>query len=203
MKRALEGGQKTVSFVLPGFRSFREGLKRSTNITTDVGPPSQYLPAVMGVAFEQLVVADLLAPGTMDTSQITFPEEVGPFVSGAATTAEVAAKPEQAFNVIPATVAAKKVAAWTKISTELAQDSPAAVSYINNRLGFAVQKAEDLQILRGDGLGSNMHGIHNTPGIQVQAKGGDIAPWTQFRKAIAAVEVKIRLHLFGHRSAPN
>ena len=142
----------------------------------------------MGVAYEVLVVADLLAPGTMDTSQITFPKEVGPFVSGAATTAEVAEKPQQAFNVVPATVAAKKFAAWTKISTELAQDSPAAVSYINNRLGFAVQKAEDLQILRGDGLGSNMQGIHNTAGIQVQPKGGDIAP-DAIRKAIAAVEV--------------
>jgi HK97 family phage major capsid protein len=167
-------------------RSIRE-LNRSTSVTTDVGTTIQFLPSVQGVAYEQLVVADLLAQGEMDTGAIAYPQEVS-FVSGATTVPETTNKPEQAFNVVAASAVARKIAAWTRLSTELLQDTPGAAAYLQNRLAFAVQKQEDKQILYGDGLGSNMLGIFSTPGIQTQARGASIAP-DVIRLAIAAVEV--------------
>lgn len=195
MRKMFEGGRKSVSFTIPGVRTFREALSRSTNVTADIGTTVQQLPSVQGVAYEILTVADLLADGAMNSGKIAYPREVS-FTSQATTVPEAATKPEQDFHLIPDEASAKKIAAWTKISDELLQDSPAAASYINNRLGFAVLKAEDLQILRGDGLGSNMRGIHNTPLLQVQAKGGDIAP-DAIRKAINLVDTNTDFYCTG------
>jgi HK97 family phage major capsid protein len=195
MRKTLEGGRKIVSFTLPGVRSFREALSRSTNVTGDIGTTIQQLPGVQGVAYEVLTVADLLDSGTMDSGQINYPRE-GSFTSEATTVTETAAKPSQDFDLVPDLAFAKKIAAFCKISTELLQDSPAAAAYINNRLGFAVLKAEDLQILRGDGLGSNMRGIHSTPGLGVQMKGADIAP-DAIRRAINLVETTTDFYCTG------
>jgi HK97 family phage major capsid protein len=184
-RKILEGGRKTVSFTIPGVRSFREALTR-INVTANVGTTVQQLPSVQGVAYEQLTVADLLAPGTTTSGKITYPRE-NSFSTDATTVPETGLKPEQAFDLVPDEASAKKIAAHTKISDELLQDSPAAADYINNRLGFAVLKQEDLQILRGDGLGSNMRGILSTPGVQTRPRGADTAP-DAIRKAINDVD---------------
>jgi HK97 family phage major capsid protein len=171
--RVREGGQKTVSIALKGLRSLREAQTRDITTTANVGVTVAQLPGVAGVAYERLTIADLIAPGTMDTGKVVYPQEVGPFVSNAGAVAEAARKPEQSFNVVPAEASAKKIAAWTKISDEMAQDSPAAVAYINRRLGFAVDKAEDKMLLYGDGLNANIKGIMSMSGVQTQAVGSD------------------------------
>lgn len=185
-RRMLEGGRKTVSFNIPNVRTFREALTRSTTLTGDVGTSIQVIPGVQGVAFERLTIADLLASGTTDSGTIIYPRE-NSFVPQATNVAEAAAKPEQSIDIVPDSAKAKKIAAWTKISDELLADTPAAAAFINNRLGFAVLKQEDTQLLYGDGLGANMRGILSTPGVQLQAKGGDIAP-DAIRKAINLID---------------
>lgn len=195
-RRMLEGGKKSISFVIEGVRTFREALIRAGIVTTgDAGTTVQQVPSVQGVAYEVLTVADLLADGTMNSGKIAYPREVS-FTPAATTVQETGVKPGQDFDLEPAEAAAKKIAAFTKISDELLQDSPAAAAYINNRLGFAVLKAEDLQILRGDGLGSNMKGIHSTQDLQAQAKGADIAP-DAIRKAINSVETNTDFYCTG------
>lgn len=184
-RRLREGGRKLISFEIPGIRSFRE-MQRATTLTSDVGTTVMQVPGVQGSAFEQLVVADLLAQGTTTSGKVTYPQEQS-FTGTATTVAEAGAKPEQDFDIAPASATAKKIAAWTKISDELLEDSPAAEAYIRSRLGFAVQKQEDNQILNGDGTGSNMTGILHTVGLQSQAKGSDTT-LDAIRKAIGKVE---------------
>src|SRR3546814_18159860 len=46
-------------------------------------------------------------------------------------------------------------------------------SYINGLVSFGCYQRVDKQSLIGDGLGSNIRGLANTPGIQSQARGGD------------------------------
>lgn len=191
VQRFLEGGRKRVSFELRDVRSFRETLTRVSNTiigNSDVGATITRLPNVQGVAFERLVVADLCAPGSMDTSKVTYPRENSiAFAGTAAPVPEANRKPEQAFDLVPDEAAAKKIAAFTKITDEMFQDSPAAEAYIQNRLAFAVQKSEDNQLLQGDGLNANMRGIRSTPNVQVQQRGADIAP-DAIRKGINLVE---------------
>ncbi len=55
----------------------------------------------------------------------------------------------------------------------LLSDFDQLVTFIDGQLRLGVLLAEEAQILNGDGLGVNLLGILNTPGIQVQAIGGD------------------------------
>jgi len=185
-QRFREGGRKMVSFEIPGVRSAREIIGRSITTTANAGATVQTLPSVQGVAYEHLVVADLLAQGSMDTASIVYPRE-NSFVSGAEPVPEVNLKPEQTIDLVPDAANAKKIAAWTKISDEMFEDSPAAADYIRTRLGFAVLKAEDKSILNGSGIGADMRGIRSTPGLQTQALGSDIIP-DAIRKGIRNVE---------------
>jgi HK97 family phage major capsid protein len=185
-RRMREGGRKTISFQLPGIRGFREILERATTLTTDVGTTVMQLPDVRGYALERLTVADLLAQGATNAGKITLPQEQS-FTPSATNVAEAAAKPEQDFDVEPASATVKKIAAWTKISDELIEDSPAAESYVRTRLGFAVMKQEDTQLISGDGTGANVLGLLGTPGLQTQAKGGDTT-LDAIRKGIGKVE---------------
>ena len=194
-RRMLEGGRKSVSFQIPGVRSFGEALTRSTITTGDTGTTVMQLPNVQGVAFEQLVVADLIAAGTTDSGKVAYPREVS-FTSDADTVGEAETKPEQTFQLEPDSATAKKIAAWTKISDELLQDLPASHSYVDTRLAFAVQKAEDLQLLNGSGIGTNMRGIRSTPGLQVQGRGADTAP-DAIRKAINSIATNTDFYATG------
>lgn len=179
------GGRKNIGFELPGVSSFRTIAARAALLTSDIGGTVQHTGApVFGM--ERLTVADLLAPGITGAGTVRYPQEQG-FTPSATTVAEGAAKPEQAFDLEPVDAGAKKIAAWCKISDELLQDSPAATDYINARLGFAVLRAEEDQILNGDGTGSNMLGLLNHTGLQSQALGDD-SPTDAIRKAIGRID---------------
>jgi Phage capsid family len=180
-----EGGRKRISFTLPNVRSLHE-LNRSTVTTADVGTTVMQVPGVQGVAFERLTVADLLAQGTTNSGKVQYPREES-FNADATNVAESAAKPEQDFDVEPAESSVRKIAVWTKLSTELIEDSPAAEAYVRARLGFSVQKREDAQLLSGDGLGSNILGILSTPGLQTRNKSTDTV-LDAIRKGIGDVE---------------
>lgn len=185
-RKIRDGGQQKVVFNLPGVRSAREILERSITLTTDTAAPVMTLPSVQGVAFERLVVADLLAQGTTDTGLIAYPRE-NSFSSNAGTVGQAGLKPEQTIDIVPDQAKAKKIAAWTQISDELLDDTPASEAYIQTRLGFAVLKAEDNQLLNGSGLNNDIKGIRSFAGVQAQALGSDTIP-DAIRKAIRNVE---------------
>ena len=187
-REALSGGRQQLSFNLPHIRSIREFTSRAINTTSEFGVTSQQLSGVQGVAFERLTVADLLASGTTSAGKISYPREAS-FTPSATSVAETEQKPEQAFDIENAEASAKKIAAWTKISTELSEDSPAAIDYIQARLAFAVQKAEDRAILYGDGIGANMKGILSTSGIQVLANPDNTSPADTIRRGIGAIDI--------------
>src|SRR3546814_7458995 len=73
-------------------------------------------------------------------------------------------------------------------------------SYINGRVSFGCYQRVDKQSLIGDGLGSNIRGLANTPGIQSQARGGDPVPdvfykmMTKLRKNGEAVPTHHIMH---------
>jgi HK97 family phage major capsid protein/HK97 family phage prohead protease len=163
----LRGGKKTISFELPGISSIRS-LGNS-----DFGGTIEHLGAPV-FANQRLTIADLLTGGATSSGSVRYPRE-NSFTPGATTVGEADQKPEQAIDVSPVDMPARKVAAWVRMSQELLADAPAAQAYLNSRLTFAVLRKEEEQILFGDGLGNNMKGIFSTTGVQTQAKGADSA----------------------------
>lgn len=113
-----------------------------------------------------LVIADLLAAGTLQGQAITY------FVEGAmqgdfSTVGENGKKPQMNFiNPTPVTDALKKIAGYIKESDEMITDLPFLVSAINTRLLYRLGLFEENQVLDGDGTGTNLRGLLRRSGVQ-------------------------------------
>jgi HK97 family phage major capsid protein len=65
------------------------------------------------------------------------------------------------------------IAHWEAISRNVLADEPRLRSIINEQLLFGLALYEDEQILNGSGVGENLRGILNTPGIQLYDASSD------------------------------
>jgi HK97 family phage major capsid protein len=78
---------------------------------------------------------------------------------GAGMVGEGVAKPHADFDLVEASMAVKKVAAWIKVSKEMVDDLAFMRGEINNELIEIVELELDAQILSGDGTGDNLQGL--------------------------------------------
>ena len=132
-----------------------------------------YRPGILEYLQRRLVVADLIASGTTDSSSVSYMVESAP-TNAAAAVAEGAAKPESTLVFTARTDAVRKIATWLPVTDEMLDDVPQIRSYIDNRLRMFVQLAEDDQILNGDGIAPNIEGIRIRSGLQADlARGAD------------------------------
>ena len=119
-----------------------------------------------------LVIADLFAQGTMEGSSIQYPV-YGALEGGAATVKEGATKPKLK---LPAptwvTDTLHEVAAYWKITDQMAEDVPYVVSEINNHAEYDLRLAEEVQLLSGSGTDPEVEGLL-TRNIQTMAKADD------------------------------
>lgn len=116
--------------------------------------------------FRRPLVSDLLGSGSISGTMVKY------FIEGAVedtitTVAEGGQKPQIHFlDPTTQTDTVKKIAAWWDTSDEMVEDLPFMVSEINNRGLELLSMAEEAQLIRGDGTGSNLTGILNRSGIQ-------------------------------------
>ena len=123
------------------------------------------------------VIADLMGTGTVSGNAISY------FVEGAeygdfTTVAEGAKKPQMSFdNPSSKTDPIRKIAGWIKVTDEFLEDLPFLKSEIDNRLMHKLSMFEEYQLLRGDGVGTNLQGLLNRDGVQVEtaANSDDLA----------------------------
>lgn len=126
---------------------------------------------------ERPVVADLLGSGTVNGNAISY------FVEGAShgdftTVAEGALKPQMSFdNPTAETDPIRKIAGWISLTDEFLEDLPFLKTEIDNRLMYKLAMFEEQQLLRGDGLGTNIKGLLNRDGVQIEeaANAADLA----------------------------
>jgi HK97 family phage major capsid protein len=116
-----------------------------------------------------LVIADLLASGTLTGNAITYLIE-GALEGDFSTVAEGGAKPQIHFaDPTQVTETLKKIAAFIKFTDEMIEDFAFIVSNINNRGLYQLGLTEEAQILNGDGTGQNLLGLLKRSGIQTEA----------------------------------
>jgi HK97 family phage major capsid protein len=119
------------------------------------------------------VVADLIAPGTTDSTSIVYMKESS-FTNAAATVAEGATKPESTLVFDQATDPVRKIAHWLPVTEEMLEDVSQIRSYIDARLRLGVELEEEDQLLNGDGTAPNISGILDRSGLTAaQARGAD------------------------------
>ncbi len=106
----------------------------------------------------RMTVRDLITPGRTNSNAIQYVQETG-FVNAAATAAEGTMKAESNMKFDLKTVPVATIAHFVQASKQILADAPMLASYIDGRLRYGLAYAEELQMLKGDGTGSNLLGM--------------------------------------------
>jgi HK97 family phage major capsid protein len=108
----------------------------------------------------RMTVRDLIAKGRTDSNAIEYVQETGfqnmAAVQGAEGTAK--AQSDIAFSLQNSSVVT--IAHYVKASKQILADAPMMESYIDGRLKYGLEYAEELQLLMGSGTGGNLNGIY-------------------------------------------
>jgi HK97 family phage major capsid protein len=125
---------------------------------------TDYRPGILELKFKRLVVADLLASGSTDSSSITYMKETT-FTNAAAAVAEGQPKPESTLVFDQVTDLVVKIAHWLPVTDEMLEDVSQIRSYIDARLRLGLSIAEEDQLLNGSGTAPSMQGLLNRTGL--------------------------------------
>ena len=106
----------------------------------------------------RMTVRDLITPGRTNSNAIQFVQETG-FTNNAATAAEGTTKAQSELKFDLKTLSVATIAHWVQASKQILADAPMLESYIDGRLRYGLAYAEELQLLKGDGTGSNLLGM--------------------------------------------
>ncbi len=142
----------------------------------DIGAsmPAQLVPGIVSRLTEPTRIAQQLPGSAMPGPTIEYLRHIS--TTGTATTvAPGAIKPEVLFVTDQLVLKASKIAAVTGVTDESLQDFQGFAAYITQELTKVYIDAENLQMLLGDGTGSNMTGLLNTSGVIVRPKASDTA----------------------------
>lgn len=108
----------------------------------------------------QLVVRDLLTPGSTGSNAIEYPVETDLYTAtGAAVVSEGARKPQTNLTFDLKSVPVRTIAHYTKASRQILDDAPQLRSYIDGRLRYGLMYVEENELLYGDGTGQHILGI--------------------------------------------
>lgn len=153
---AFRGGQQTKASV--EFKNTILGEGGSPQQPNDTIAPKQNMLGIVGGAFRQLRLMDLLNVGQATSNQIHYTRELT-FTNNAAETQEAGVKPESDITFEGVDTPVRTIAHTIKVSKQILDDAPALQSYIDRRLRYGVELRAEQQVINGDGLGSNLSGM--------------------------------------------
>ncbi len=140
-------------------------LQRKTNITeiaagsaTSGVLPIGRLPGITTEARQQLTVRDALT-ATPTTFQVIDFVKVNQPMAIASPAAEASQKAENAVTFTTVSERVKTIATWQPASRQILDDMDGLVSFIRTSLTYYLDLAEELQILSGDNVGEDLHGL--------------------------------------------
>jgi len=177
LRRLLQEDRQYKAFRDGGLRSFSleiPGVSWKTIITIGSMTPQAARGGTQDMGVETRTVMDLMMQGSTDRPTIDYFEETT-LTNAADTVAESALKPESALAWTLRTETVRKIATWVPMTKEALDDIPMVESTVRGRLAYMVQRAEEAQILSGDGVAPNIPGILSRS-VQTQAKGADPTP---------------------------
>ena len=106
----------------------------------------------------RLTIRDLLGRGTTGSNMIEYPRQVVREVN-AATVAEMALKPESSFGWELAQAKVQTIAHWVGASRQVLDDGGQLRTLIDGELRYGLALLEEMQLLLGDGAGTNLLGL--------------------------------------------
>lgn len=135
----------------------------------------QRVPGIIVPPQQRLFVSDLLNWGPTTGNAVEFVRETG-FTNNAAPVAENPSNPKPESDITFELDSEKvaTIAHFIRASKQVLSDVPMLQSYIDGRLLYGLDVKLELQLLKGSGVGLNMHGIipqasaYANPGVNVQ-----------------------------------
>lgn len=143
--------------------------KALMSTTSGFAPESIRMPGFVEAVTRPIQLVDILPMGRTNQPAITYMEETTR-THAAAETAEGAAFAESTFAFTERTSPVRKITDSVPVTDEQMEDVPLIEGYINNRLPFGIRQRLDEQVGVGDGTGTNLRGLFNTPGILTLAR---------------------------------
>lgn len=134
-------------------------VKAVTTANAGAAVPPDYRPEIIGLPQRKMTVRDLMLPGSTASNAITYVRETG-FTNNAAPTAETTKKPESTLTLESVIQSVITIPHFLKAAKQILDDAPQLVSFIDGRLRYGLQYAEELQLLKGSGVGVNLNGIY-------------------------------------------
>lgn len=163
-KQHLQGPSPTIE--LRTLVTEATGSASGSNFLLPVGQPF-----LANVNRRRLFIRDVLAGGTTGLASIPYVKELNAVSNEttASTVAEGATKPEAAIQFTGANAPTTVIAANIPVTTQIMEDAPTVISYINGRLVYMLKLREENEFLTGNGVFPDMLGIRNQPGLLTQA----------------------------------
>lgn len=152
--------------VFKGYQGIGEVPTKALFDSGDFPTQPDFLAVPVSKLFQPNNIASLMAQGTTSKATLRYPVE-NVVATGAAATAEGAAKPEAEINFTPTDEPVRKIAVTLPLTDEVLDDEEFLRAYINARLRLFVQNEEDRQVLVGSGVAPNITGIMNRAGVDV------------------------------------
>lgn len=146
-------GQKGSRFTMP--------VKAITSLANSAGAgvAPDRLAGVQTLPQRRLTVRDLITPGRTGSNLVQYLQETG-FTNNAATSAEGARKPQSDLTLALKQATVVKIPHFIKASTEILSDFPQLQSLVDAKLRYGLGLVEEAQLLKGSGVGNNLHGIY-------------------------------------------
>ena len=124
----------------------------------------QFLPGIVPLLFQPLLVADLFAQGTTTSAALTYVIEAA-FQDLTGTVLEKGAFPQLDLTLARRQDNVEKIANLAKVTDEMFQDAEQFTAYLQNRMTFGLRRKEEQQILNGTGTAPDMQGLLNRTGL--------------------------------------
>jgi HK97 family phage major capsid protein len=123
--------------------------------------PYQHVQGIVGGAFRELTLLDVLPVGTATSNTIHYTREAS-WTNSAAERAEGTQKPESTLTFEDVNAPVRTVPHFLKASRQVLDDAPALQSYIDTRMRHGVMQRLESQIIAGNGTSPNISGITTT-----------------------------------------
>jgi len=196
VKAAMGQGDRFRGRVSVEVKNITSASTTGTSGTTGLVTADRQPQIVQVVPNRQLVIRDLLMPGSTSSSAIDYVRETG-FTNAAAPVAENPAvpKPQSDITFDLQTLGVKTIAHFVMASKQILADAPMLSSYVDGRLRYGLAFAEENQLLNGDGTGQNLNGLIKQATSYAQPAGVTIKGETMIdRLRLAMLQATLALY---------
>ena len=113
---------------------------------------------IVGMPKRQMTIRNLLSQGRTGSNLVEYAKQVTR-TNNAAIVSEGVQKPESNYVWDRADAPVRTIAHWVHVSRQAMEDAAQLQTELDNELRYGLALAEELQLLKGDGVGENISGL--------------------------------------------